>query len=813
MPLRPRARQIVARPAIRAALVLGVLVFLTLLKPLVTTGWFSPADVLQRSALVHVSTRDVGGNPYQGDPAFQMEPWLRWDVKQVHSGHLPLWNPDNGAGAPLLANDQSAALSPYTLPFYLLPFRLALVAAACLKLWTLGLFTFLFLARRHLSWWASLVGATAFMLGGYQLIWLNWPHVGAAITLPAGLWAVEVTIEASQGRARRRALAAVALATAAGLLAGHIETTTWAIVTVGSYALCRVLMLRLGVGPTIRWVARFGGAVLLGVGIAAVQLLPFLEYLGRSTARFSPRPFHALPLRVLGLLAFPDALGNPTFRSAPFPAGSATNYLEANSAYVGLVVIGLAGVALLYGQKREAFLIRFFASAAALDFGLVRFAPIAGLVHHLPVISLASPARSHEAFIMGGAVLAAVGTDCVLHPASGRDRRHAPPSGLVVGPVAPLIVVTTLAVAGTVIARRGLRPASAQLLITHLVFLVGVAAISAVVIVTLCRRASNDTGVFTGILAAALLGCVALSTGWMQRENNPTIPSALVYPETPTLRAVTAITHADVTLRLAGTELPADSNLWYGLSGIGNYDALGIRSYDELYRQVFKRRRASPGNNGPDRLPPCQEGLNLLGVRWVTSAQSDDVTRTRATQLGLRHAAQVNGIDVWEVPDTGGPYELVDTASVASDQNALATASSCSFPSNHQVVLEGNVGPVARTKAAGLPGTLRVRHESPTTVSITVSNGSARWLLVRHSYYPGWKASLDGHTTRIWKADGAFQAIAVPDGTHTISLRYEPVSVVAGSAITLVCLLALLALLALSVGRPGTALAEQGERK
>lgn len=49
---------------------------------------------------------------FWGLPALQFYPWREYALALLRAGHLPLWNPYSGAGAPLLANYQSALLYP-----------------------------------------------------------------------------------------------------------------------------------------------------------------------------------------------------------------------------------------------------------------------------------------------------------------------------------------------------------------------------------------------------------------------------------------------------------------------------------------------------------------------------------------------------------------------------------------------------------------------------------------------------------------------------------------------------------------------------
>jgi uncharacterized membrane protein YfhO len=46
-------------------------------------------------------------------------------------------------------------------------------------------------------------------------------------------------------------------------------------------------------------------------------------------------------------------------------------------------------------------------------------------------------------------------------------------------------------------------------------------------------------------------------------------------------------------------------------------------------------------------------------------------------------------------------------------------------------------------------------------------------VVIAQTYYPAWKAYVDGQATKLWRANYAFQAVQVPAGRHRIELRYE----------------------------------------
>ena len=64
--------------------------------------------------------------------------------------------------------------------------------------------------------------------------------------------------------------------------------------------------------------------------------------------------------------------------------------------------------------------------------------------------------------------------------------------------------------------------------------------------------------------------------------------------------------------------------------------------------------------------------------------------------------------------------------------------------------------------------------------------GGRSLLVLSELYYPGWTASVNGKTQRIWKVDGALRGIVVPQGDSQVSLHYRPVSLYIGAALSVI---------------------------
>ena len=267
-------------------------------------------------------------NPLLTDPAYQFQPWLLHARSEVRAGRLPLWNPHAYTGSPLLANAQSAVLSPFTAPAYLFPVPFALALAALAKLAIAGLSTHAFLRLLGLRRLAAVTGALSFMFSGFLVVWLGHPHSAVMVWLPA----LFACIEWLRQGGGRWALGATAVGVALQFLGGHPQTSLHVLTAAGLYALYRAA----GPGAS-RFLLRLGAAGLTGLLLAAVQLLPFLEYLQRSAVYFYRQRWevgHGLEARAWVAWLVPRYFGSPV----DGPWWGPDNYNEI-SGYVGVVAL------------------------------------------------------------------------------------------------------------------------------------------------------------------------------------------------------------------------------------------------------------------------------------------------------------------------------------------------------------------------------------------------------------------------------------------------------------------------------------------
>ena len=69
-------------------------------------------------------------------------------------------------------------------------------------------------------------------------------------------------------------------------------------------------------------------------------------------------------------------------------------------------------------------------------------------------------------------------------------------------------------------------------------------------------------------------------------------------------------------------------------------------------------------------------------------------------------------------------------------------------------------------------------------VIVRAESDAAGFLVLSDNYYSGWKASIDGRETKIYRANYTFRAVWVSKGDHTVRFFYEPASFRWGKRIT-----------------------------
>ncbi len=348
-----------------------------------------------------------GGVPtkFQGlDVIRESFPWKYFAVSQLKKGQLPLWDPYNFSGNPLLANFQSGVFYPLNIVFFILPFTNSWTVYIFLGPFLACIFLYLFLRELRLSRLSSVFGGLVFAFSSYMVVWLEWGNIPHTfLWLPLALLFTEKFIKKSKWQYVAGLIASLLFSILAGYIQGFFYSL---IIVIFYYAAKNLRQLTQDIGKTLIFFGSLLGAILL----SSLQLLPTLSLLAISS-----RNNYSLS-QITNLLnpwwysittLIPDFFGNPAVHNYWFSG----TYIERVS-YFGVIPLLLA-LSVLFLRKKEivifsvVFLVAWLFS---IDFLWVKYIYLLPI----PMLSTTVPTRILSVVCLSGAILSSYGLDLLL---------------------------------------------------------------------------------------------------------------------------------------------------------------------------------------------------------------------------------------------------------------------------------------------------------------------------------------------------------------------------------------------------------------
>jgi membrane protein YfhO len=297
-------------------------------------AWAGP-----RSTSRFSMTLDNGGGGMLGEPNL---PLLRYQYSRERVA--PLWNPYQGYGAPLAANQQSQPFYPLTLALLVhigpRTYNWFLLA----RLFLAGMGSYLYL-RFFVSFWAGIAGGITSMLAGYYVLFITMPQLSVEVLLPACLLAAEYLLR----KQNYRSITWFAIALLMALLGGMPESSLLLCTLLYSYILFRILSDASLRSSWFTATIRIAASTCAGLALAAFFLLPFWELMHRSFDLHQPENIGGA---ITGLYSDPFGLSIftyffPLLYGPPFalPIGVRN--------YVGLIGAFLLVIALIAVTNRK----------------------------------------------------------------------------------------------------------------------------------------------------------------------------------------------------------------------------------------------------------------------------------------------------------------------------------------------------------------------------------------------------------------------------------------------------------------------------
>ena len=195
------------------------------------------------------------------------------------------------------------------------------------------------------------------------------------------------------------------------------------------------------------------------------------------------------------------------------------------------------------------------------------------------------------------------------------------------------------------------------------------------------------------------------------------------------------------------------------------------------------------------------QGVSLIDVRTgssqalITPAQGD-WRRVHSGDVKIYEKRDVLP-RAYVVPATG----VIEVADAAAALQALRRPD---FAPGQQVVLEADrslPAPVAINRdassgqtTAAAAGRAVIERYAPEQVVISATLTVPGILVLSDTYYPGWRATVDGAPAHIEQANLLFRGLALPPGVHRVVFDFAPASLMLGQRITFITFIALLGL-------------------
>ncbi len=674
------------------------------------------------------------------DFSFGMK-YALWDGLQNRT--LPLWDHRVGDGFPLLAEGQTGALFLpnliiFSLPSPVLAYNVALVFA--LVTMTGGMY-----------WWSRLLGFSrkASLFGALTLGFSGLPILHLThITLLQAMSLFPILAAITKLLATRRTVwlsALFALVASQQLFAGFPQATFLTFLFCGAY--CSFLAIK-NKSPDI--LLLFLLALFLTFGLGGAQLLPSWEFLKETT---NPSGFDrvissyfSFPIKHLVTFLDPFTLGNPKFGTYPdFSKFDGSIFWE-NTAYLGILPLAFAAVGLFI--KRRQMVTRFFLWTCVVSLLLAwgKYSPLYFLYTIWPLTLFRVPSRFLWIVVAAVIMLAIQGADLLFRII----KRHTWSTALVL----LVMGIHTGLLLSTWWSYHLLIPAATWLAAPE----------------TLPRLSAGRT--FT-VGSEEIHNRFFLSNGW--KSEAPYI--FLRQGFTAEGNIVWNVVQHEVTSGRPLRRSAIVNQLFTDTISVTPSQAT-FSAQTNTFLKLFSIR------NVLSFLP-----LDAKGLTQTASFTKDDIT-----------------VSVYDNPASlPRAYVVYEATQAATLTQAADALNNPSFSPGETVLLESHEVRGSKPLQQFVADTKQGTKSAPPTVSIqdgssettvTVNNNPIQALLVlSDTHYPGWVARIDGTPTAIFTANLAQRAVLIPEGSHTVTFRFEPKSFFWGVNVSSVFLLLTMSLM------------------
>jgi hypothetical protein len=755
-----------------------------------------PSDLLHQLQLpfaVGVSQIRVH-NHYLNDTLVEVYPHWTFYHECLHHGWWPVWNPYVSAGYPMFGVSTYGLANPVSAICGLLPLPTGFDIRIFLQFWLAGVFMWVLLCSWGLRASACFLGALAYSLNS-QFLYNFWnANVGGFVWAPLALLYFDRAL--FDGRWANRLLAG--LFTGIVVLSGSAQTAAIAFLLLGSYA----------AGSWIgRWrelpLGRAAVVLTLTIAVAllasAVQWLPFLEFLQCDTtkkvaAQLQQRSIIATLRTLPGLITF--AIPNLWGGHESFDLFRIVNTGGAEiQSYIGAIGFVMALLAVVSWREPRA-------KALAISCCLIIVLPFV-----VPPVKQLLYYRVFIAYVFSSSALAAVGLNQLLGGEIAYTRRvrlALMAFSVLLALVAVGILMVQVAYAiwtepltrltEQVVMQRRYESTfgfATNWLQSRIVAFwehyrltnpaIGIPLLANALAVAVLQRVLKrglQRWVVPAILAMSVIDLVTMTARVVPRIDQTMYPLYPARPETDYLRQAAIRVH----------RTPAAAKRMYVANGLVPYRIRSLTGGGSLQAQGFRPLLEESGNG------LNAKALALGSVSHILAMPDESLADPN---FNLVHDGMIRIFK----NDAALPRAYFTSAYVAVSniQQCISVMLERDWKANPLPLIETTTPAVTETvRTATAPVPAAIVSEAPTKVRVAVTADSAGFLVLTDTFYPGWHVYVDGKAQVIRRANGAYRAVYLNEGSHDVRFEYEPASIRFGAFVTgltlLGCVVALIML-------------------
>lgn len=728
------------------------------------------------------------------DVVRQLFPWKDFAVQSLKNGKIPLWNPYNLSGNPLMANFQSGLFYPLNVLFFLSSFTNGWTVYVLLIPLLSAIFTYIFMREIGVSKVAASYAGIVFAFSSYMVVWMEWGNIGHSLLwMPLALFFTEKLLKTFT----RKYAWLLILTLVLSLLAGYIQGYFYLTAVIVVYFLAKhSIKSPHGLKKTIVFFLLLVAPALLTL----FQLLPTIELFSLSSrSNYSLSQIQSLlnPIWYSITTIVPNFFGNPAARNHWFFG----TYIERVS-YFGLIPFLLACFAIFNRRSKKEISIFAVLSFSSLFFATDFFINRYLYLLPMPFISTTVPTRILSIFVFSGSVLSGIGLDILL---SQQNKKRL--LSLLIGFFTFFLILWCIVfllpkVIGGSEVLSHFAVAKRNLLLPTLFFVVF--AIAAVIFIAIKQQKKFVANIFVLLIIIFTFTDLFLFFS----KITPFSPTSYVYPRTP---VISFLKNKGIWRSWGYGTAYIDTNFQtfeHTFSSDG-YEPLHINRYNEFISSskngkiptIVPRADANIiGGYGQDDLRNNfyrQRIINLLGVKYIIHNFDTQRSSIPDTATFPEERYQLvwnrNGQQVYENKDVLPRFFLASKNVVEKDeQKIISTLLNKEFDYYTTVITDKQ-----------LPGNYRSFDKYATVKMIQYHANNSMFetnalsdviLVLTDNYYPGWNVTIDGKSSAIYRANYTFRAVPVPRGNHTITFSYQPNSFRAGVTLSLVSFLLLLLL-------------------